>query len=70
MGFCVPVYFLFLLGKLPVIQEHPVIKYTEYRLREWLDEIEEMFSNRSLFIRQTDASPNYHTLDDMCDKYC
>lgn len=42
MGFCVPVYFLFLLGKLPVIQQHPVIKYTEYRLREWMDEIEEI----------------------------
>ena len=42
MGFCVPVYFLFLLGKLPVIQGHPVIKYTEYRLREWMDEIEEI----------------------------
>lgn len=40
MGFCVPVYFLFLLGKLPVIPEHPVIKYTQYRLREWMDEIE------------------------------
>lgn len=42
MGFCVRVYFVFLWGKLPVIQEHPVIKYTKYRLRERMDEIEEM----------------------------
>lgn len=32
MGFCVHVYFLFQLGKLQVIQEHPVIKYVKQRL--------------------------------------
>ena len=44
--------------------------YSTIYASSFMDEIEEMFSNRSLFIRQTDASPNYHTLDDMCDKYC
>lgn len=42
MGFCVHVYFLFLLGKLQVIQEHPEIKYMKSSLTEWINEIEEM----------------------------
>ena len=42
MGFCVHVYFLFLLGKLPVIQEHPAIKQAKCRLRDEMDEVEEV----------------------------
>lgn len=42
MGFCVHVYFLFQLGKLKVILEHPMIKYVRQRLREQIDAVEEM----------------------------
>lgn len=42
MGFCVHVDLLFLLGKLQVIQEHPVIKYIKERLKEQMDEVGDM----------------------------
>lgn len=40
MGFCMHEHFLFLLGKLQVIQQHLALKYMKYRLREQMDEVE------------------------------
>lgn len=34
MGFLMHVYFLFLLGKLQVLQQHPVIKHVKCRRRD------------------------------------
>lgn len=60
MGFRVHVYLLFLLGKLQVIQEHPVIKCIKERLKEQMHEVGEMCPRSMACCIMTEVSVFYY----------